>query len=82
MILMLMEGPGDHETQPRSCLPVRAISVAVVDRTAGLLKSCVQRGTIKKVKRAAVLCEAPCCEVRGVPLPAPFSWELGWPYSS
>lgn len=81
MILMLAEGPRDHETQPGSCLPVCAIFVAVVDQTVHLLRSFVRWGkwqrTIKNVKRVAVLCETPCCEVHGVPLPASFSWELG-----
>lgn len=65
-----MEGLWDHETQPGSCLPVRAIFAAVVDPTAHLLKSfewwreCWR--TIKNVKRAAVLCKTPFCEAWGM----------------
>lgn len=63
-------------------LPVCAIFVDVVDRTAHLLKSFVwwrkwQRA-IKNRQRMAVLLEMPCHEVHGQPFPAFFLWELGW----
>lgn len=44
MILMLMNGPGDHETWIGSGLPVCAIFVAVVAQTAHLLKNFLQQG--------------------------------------
>lgn len=60
-----MEGPWDHEPHPGSRLPLWAIFVAVVDRTACLLKSFVWQGkwwrTIKNTKRVSVLCKMPCC---------------------